>query len=511
MPGQLGRNQMIGVTSWKGTVTKENHLYKFFDRNPQKASEKMTILMSAMHLPTLNTYLSTEVPVKTFEDDTDIFWDIISSSRRNVALVEARRADGTVVTAGSANVGMGFEPFYLVFQTDWFAKGEVLWGPMNEEYPMINNNDVRIEGTNYVYKVEMFGANGASGCPAEYLLAGARFSVGYAPVEDNFSRKVGDVRFSTPVSMRSDFSRIRIQHKVGGKEIGKRLCASIPVTGMENGKMVTKVVDRWMYYVTWKIEEQFEEYKNNALYRGVSTRFENGEYSNFGLSGLANKQGSGLRELMKYGRQQYYSKFSIELLEQLLTEISAGKLDFKQRKFVVRTGERGLTQASKAMKEQASGWLPLLGSRDGNPAYILSGPETNYTNGNARTLVTEQYTRWIGPNGLDVTFMVDSSYDDEVTNKIYHPKGGPAESYRYDIFYAGDEEEPNVQKCVVSSEPDRRGYQWGPFFNPFTNESNNGFASFDEDAAVVHYKSTLGILMRDPSRCISLIPNILKA
>jgi hypothetical protein len=42
-------------------------------------------------------------------------------------------------------------------------------------------------------------------------------------------------------------------------------------------------------------------------------------------------------------------------------------------------------------------------------------------------------------------------------------------------------------------------------------QGNNPSASFDEDAAVIHYKATLGILMRDPSACISLIPNLLKA
>ena len=511
MPGQLGRNQMVGVSAWKGTVTKENSLYYLFDRNPQKASNVMTVLLSSMHRPTLNSYLSTEVPTKTFEDDTDIFWDVISSARRNVALVEARYADGTVVTANdTVNVGVGFEPFYLVFNTDWFAKGEILWGPMNEEYPMINMEDTRIEGTNAVYKVTMFGANGAAGCPPQYLVAGCRFSYGYAPIEDNFSRKVGDVRFSTPVSMRSDFSRIRLQHKVGGKEIGRRLAANIPVTSEVNGKTVTKVVSRWMFNVTSKVEETFEEYKNNALLRGVSTRMDNGEYSNFGLSGLPNKQGSGLRQLMKYGRTQYYSHFSLGLIDNLLTELSAGKLDFKNRKFVIRTGERGYQQASREIKNTLSGWLSLYGNRDGNPANVLKGPETDFTNGNARTFMEESYTRWISASGNDVTFIIDSSYDDDVTNKITHPNGGPAESYRYDIFYAGNEEEPNVQKCVVRNEPDRRGYQWGPFFNPFTGQANNMSASFDEDAAVIHMKSTLGILMRDPSRCISLIPNILE-
>lgn len=500
---------MVGMTAWKGTVTKENSLYPLFDRNPQRASDVMTVLMSSMHLPTLNNYLTTEVPVKQFDDDTDIFWDVIASSRRNVPLVEARDASGTAITAASGNVGVGFEPFYLVFPYDWFAKGEILWGPMNEEYPMINLDDTRIEGTNAVYKVTMFGARGAAGCPAKYLLGGCKFSYGYAPVEDNLSRKVGDVRFTTPTAMRSDFSRIRLQHKVGGKDLGPIKGVKIPMSAEVNGKMVVKTVNKWIYHVTAKIEETFEEYKNNALFRGVSTRMDNGEYSNLGFSGLPNKQGSGLRELQKAGRTQYYTRFSINLLDNALTAISAGKLDFKQRKFVVVTGERGFRQASKAIKSEVSGWNPMYSTA--NPAYYSKGPETSFTNGNAVTVTDFQVTRFLSANGNDITFVIDSSYDDEVTNKIIHPKGGPAESYRYDIFYAGSEEEPNVQKCTVKSQPDRRGYQWGPFFNPFTGQANNMSASFDEDAAVAHYKATLGILMRDPSRCISLIPNILSA
>ena len=121
-----------------------------------------------------------------------------------------------------------------------------------------------------------------------------------------------------------------------------------------------------------------------------------------------------------------------------------------------------------------------------------------------------QVTRWIAGNGIEVTIMVDSSKDDLQTNKIMHPLGGTAESYRFDIFYAADEDQPNVQKCVVKGLPERRGYQWGPFYNPFTGESNNSSASFDEDAAVVHYMATQGIVIYDPSRCISLIPAILQ-
>jgi hypothetical protein len=500
---------MVGVTAWKGTVTKDNHLYGLFRTNPQMASDVMTVLMSSMHLPTLDTYLSKEVPVREYEDDSELFWDVVASSRRNIPLVEARTMSGVTVTAGSGNIGQNFEPFYLVFPTDWFALGEVLWGELNEVYPMIVKEEGRQEGTNTVYLVEMFGADGANGIPAEQLLAGRKFSWAYAPVEENFSRKVGDVRFSTPVSMRGDWQRVRLQHKIGGKELGKRLAANIPVSREVNGKTETAIASRWMLAVTWKIEETWNEYKNNALDRGVSTRMENGEYSNFGLSGLANRQGSGFRQQQAAGNQTYYTKFRIGLIEDALYGISAGKLDFSKRKFVIRTGERGAMLFSKEAKKEMSGWIPLYGGTSNVP-YIKSGASTDFAP-NGVSVTDLQITKWISSNGLEATIMIDSSKDDLQTNKIMHPLGGPAESYRFDIFYASDEEQPNVQKCMVKGQPELRGYQWGPFANPFTGEMNNASASFDEDAAVVHYKATLGLVIYDPTRCISLIPAILQA
>lgn len=510
MPGQIANTQMVGVTAWRGTVTKDNHLYNIFRTNPQMASDVMTVLMSSMRLPTLDTFLSKEVPTREYEDDSELFWDIVTSSRRNIPLIEARRCDGTpVASTDTDNVGVGFEPFYLVFPTDWFALGEVLWGNLNEAYPVIVKEPGRAEGTNTVYLVECFGANGADGIPVERLLAGERFSWAYAPIEDNFSRKVGDVRFSSPVSMRADWMRLRLQHKIGGKELGKRLACHIPVSKEVNGKLVHSTVDRWIYNVTWKIEETWSEYKNNALDRGVSTRLDNGEYSNFGLSGLANRQGAGFRQQMEAGNMQYYTKFSIGLVEDALYNISAGKLDFSKRKFVMRTGERGAILFSREAKKEMSGWIPLYSVNA--PSYITKGPETNFTNGNAATIADLQVTRWLSANGLELTVMIDSSKDDVQTNKIMHPNGGTAESYRFDIFYAADEEQPNIQKCTIKGQPELRGYQWGPFSNPFTGEFNNSSASFDEDAAVVHYKATLALVIYDPTRCISLIPAILQA
>lgn len=103
-----------------------------------------------------------------------------------------------------------------------------------------------MEGTNAVYKVELMAGN-TSGCPAERLLAGERFSVDFAPVEKELSRAVGDVRFTSPVSMRNEWSTIRIQHKVPGSMLNKKLAVGIPITkATESGKLVKSVTNMWI-------------------------------------------------------------------------------------------------------------------------------------------------------------------------------------------------------------------------------------------------------------------------
>ena len=48
----------------------------------------------------LDTLLS-QFPTREFEDDTEYYWDVIGSARKNVPLVEARDENGTAITASS--------------------------------------------------------------------------------------------------------------------------------------------------------------------------------------------------------------------------------------------------------------------------------------------------------------------------------------------------------------------------------------------------------------------------
>ena len=502
MAGKLGKFQMVGFQHWKG-LTKENHLGSIFQLAPQKATNLMVQLLAFYRGKTLDTFLN-QFPTKEFEDDSEYYWDVIGSSRRNIPLIEARDENGNVVTAESANVGAGTVPFYLVFGEDWFADGEYIVGNLNEVYQFRILGEPRMEGTNAVYKVELAGGN-TTGCPAERLLAGERFSVEAAFVEKEMSRKVGDVRFSSPVSMRNEWSTIRIQHKVEGSMLNKKLAVGIPIMKPSASGYTKSVASMWMHNVDWEVEQQFSEYKNNALAFGRSNRNANGEYMNFGKSGNVIKTGAGLFEQMEVSNTMYYNTFSLKLLEDALYELSAAKLDFGDRYFIIKTGERGAINFHKEVLKTVSGWTQFV--LDNNSVGVVQKTQSSlHTNSLSAGF---QFVEYKAPNGVRVKIDVDPFYDDPVRNKIQHPNGGVAMSYRYDIMYIGTMDQPNIFKCAIKGQSEYRGYQWG-LRNPFTGQMNNPYMSFDEDSAVIHRMAKLGICVLDPTRTMSLIPAILQ-
>ena len=495
----LGKFQTMEFSSWKG-LTKDNHLGAIFRAAPQKASNLMVQLLAQKRGRTLDTLLS-QFPTREFDTADEYTWDVIGSTRQNIPLIEARDENGVVVTASSGNIGAGTAPFYLVFGKDWFADGEYIVGNLNEIYQFRILGDARIEGTNAVYMVELAGGN-EDGVPAERLLEGEQFSIEAAFVEAEMSREVGDVRFASPVSMRNEFSHIRIKHKVPGNKLNRKLAVGVPVI-VDNKKGTTNM---WMHYVDYAVETQFADYKNNALAFGRSNRNSNGEYTNIGKSGNVIKTGAGLYEQMEVANTLFYNTFSLKLIEEALYDLSYGELDLKNRVFLMRTGEKGAIQFHKEILKEVSGWSMF--TLNGDALQVVQKADSPLHQNALKAGF--QFVEYMAPNGVTLKLEVDPYYDDPVRNKIQHPLGGPAFSYRYDIMEIGTMDQPNIFKCTVKNEPEYRGYQWGPFRNPFTGEANNPYASFDEDAAVIHKYATLGVCVLDPTRTMSIIPAILQ-
>jgi hypothetical protein len=263
----------------------------------------------------------------------------------------------------------------------------------------------------------------------------------------------------------------------------------------------------WMPWVEWQFEQEWSDEKNSALMFGTSNRNPNGEYNNIGKSGEVIRMGDGLLAQMKYGNTYYYNDFSLKMLEDALYELSAAKLDFGDRTFVIRTGEQGAILFHNAVRNSLSGWQEFQINAD-QLGMLTRTNSPLHKNSMAATGM--QFTEFSAPNGVTVKLEVDSFYDDPVRNKVLDSNGHPLMSSRFDIMYIGTTDQPNIFKCAIKGNPEFRGFQWGPFANPFTGETNNTSASFDEDAAVMHRKTTLGVCILDPTRTMSLIPAALE-
>lgn len=489
---------------WGPTVMQKRNLNVMLQQTAnspggcQKATRTMVKLLGATTGKTLESLIS-RFPTKEFDSTDDYTWDVIASTERNIPLIEARLIDGTVVSSGM--VGVNGEPFYLVFGEHYFADGETLEGNLNEIYQMRILEEPRDEGTTTVYKVKLLGGN-MDGIPAERLQAGERFSNGAAFVEEGLSRKVGGIRFATPMGMRNEFSCIRKHAKVSGDMLNAKLLIDMPVVRETKNGTEHKTISTWMHYQQWVFESEFQEEKNWALAWGRCNANGMGERNDYGKSGNIIKIGAGLFQQMEAGNTFFYNKFSLEHITSALYELSQATKTIGDRTFVMCTGEKGAEQFHKAILDIASGWT-WAALDNGSNKFVRQVSSTLHRSALGAGF---QFVEYYAPNGVTVKLNLLPFYDDKKRNKILDSTGAPLMSRRYDIFDLGSSEEQNIFRASVKGQAELTGFQWG-LRNPWTGKINNDNMSYDEDSASIHKMAFLGVGVLDPTRTMSIIPN----
>lgn len=492
--------QSYGPRRWKG-LTDENSLAALALKKQQYVSDAMVRILAWKYGNVLDTLMS-KFATKTLDSDAEYTWDLVGPSSRNYALLCARDENGTEITsATTGNIGANGCPFYLVFAEDGFWRGATIVGNMNEIYPIVILDEPRFEGGNTVYRVAL-SASAPDGIPVERLLPGEKFSFEANFISDDFSREVGDLQFASHNKMSNTFSTIRTKYKVGGKMMDDKLAVGLPYCD-NNGNV--KVATRWMLYVDFEFERQFRDQKNRALAYGTSNRNANGEWGDYDVNGRAIKKSAGLYQQLELGNVQYINKFSLKVLEKALLNLFQGTTDYSDRRVILITGDAGAMDFHKAVLNETQGWTPFQGFDNTGVVY-----KTNSAYNKNSLGAGFQFTEYMGPMGIIVSVLVDQSYNDPVRNKVTMPDGTLAYSHRMDIMDLGASTNPNIFKVLSKAQPEVRGYQAGPFGNPFTGEVGNTHASYDEDSAVAHKKATVGMCVLDPTRTVSLIPNVLR-
>jgi len=488
---RLSELQMTDATSWKGLTT-ENHLGAIWQQMPQKASEYISVIQQKAFGNDLDGMLS-KLPVKEFDDDRPYYWELMSQGLDNIPLIEAR-IDGTAVT-GTSTAGKGYTEFQLVFGKDWFSEGEKIVGEMNEKYPIRVKNPGIPDGNYTVYDCEMMTGDPDLFIPYDEISGGQLFSREYSPVERTMSEKGREIKFQSNISMRNEFSQIRIEKKTPGNLSKRKMGTYIMVDG--------KPYKMWQQYESFMFDREFREDINRLMMFGTSNKTETGDYIQKGRSGYHIVEGSGLREQCEASNTSFYNSFDIEFLAERLLDLSEGKLGFDQRSFVAMTGERGAYQFHKSLENFSQLFLPTEETKriySANASFAKKG--LGYGG---------QFVEYVGPNNCQYNLSVNSMYDNRNRNKKYSSDGGVLESYRYDMYDIGTSDgEPNIRKVKVKGDTVIHAYIPG-LRNPFDPDGgmNTGAKMIvsPKDAWEEHKFFCGGIMVKDPSRTAAFLPN----
>ena len=250
----------------------------------------------------------------------------------------------------------------------------------------------------------------------------------------------------------------------------------------------------WSVYQEWvALRQWFERVDRQTMYSRFNAQAD-GSTALIGTSGRPVYIGAGLLEQIAPANVKSYTVLTLDLLDNFLSDLSYNILGQGERKFLALTGEMGMREFDRVLREKASG-------------YNLE--DTKFITGSGQDLTLGgQFTTYKGLNGIELTLRHFPIYDNPVYHRKLHPiSGKPLESYRLTFLDIGNRDgEANVQKVVRK---DREMVMWytGGSVAPGAGhaKSINTLRSNAKDGYSVHFLSEQGIMLKDPTSSGELV------
>jgi hypothetical protein len=269
--------------------------------------------------------------------------------------------------------------------------------------------------------------------------------------------------------------------------------SSVMVIAMKDQKS-GKTSYLWSDYQEWRALRQWFQTLDRYLVYSKFNANADGTTDLKGTNGRPVYIGAGLLEQIAPANKQTYTTLTADLLEEYLFNLSYNLLGQGERKFVALTGEMGMKEFDRVLREKASGYQ-LIDTK------FVTGSGQNLTLGG-------QFVTYKMLNGIEITLKHFPFYDNTVYNRKLHPVSGkPLESYRMTFLDFGMRDgEANIQKVVRK---DREMVQWytGGSVAPGSGHAKSiqTLRSNAKDGYSVHFLTEQGIMVKDPTTSGELI------
>ena len=421
----------------------------------------------------------------TIQEDT-FEWGVMIDQDRAVTIRDAKW-NGTSITEENKDTitpGLGLTPITLWLEDAWFGPGATI--ELDDKSQLRIQDAPYQDGNLYVYTAFLSNGNPASYIDPEVLMAGHQVNR-LASAYEEYSEEADILNYNTHFKMRNHLTTMRLSYDITGSAYSTVMAVALkdPKTG--------KTSYLWSTYQEWVAMREWYKRMERGLVYNVNNVNKDGSCNLKGKNGRPAYIGAGLLEQIATSNRRYYTRLTAELLEDFLFDLSYNVLGTNERKFVALTGEMGMREFDRILKEKMAN-LNLIDT------VFVTGSGDSLTFGG-------QFKTYKMSNGIELTLKYFPLYDNTVYNRQLHPITlKPLESYRMTFLDLGRRDgQANIVKVVRK---DREFVNWctaGSVTPAGYAHSNTEVRSNAKDGYSVHFLAECGIMLRDPRACGELI------
>lgn len=411
-------------------------------------------------------------------------WPVMIESDKAIS-IKAAKYQGNAVAADSLP-GLNGTPITVWVGEKWFGPGAVVAFDDREFTARVQGEPYQ-DGSDWVYTLVVADGQPETFIPPSLLAVGKQISREGSAYEEG-SEEADIVNYQTPFKLRNHLTTMRLSYDITGSAY-----SSVMVIAMKDPNS-GKTSYLWSDYQEWRaLRQWYETIERFGVYSKFNSNAD-GTTDLVGTNGRPVYIGAGILEQIAPANKRYYTTLTSDVLDEFLFDLSYNILGTNERKFVALTGEMGMKELDRVLREKAS-------------AYNLI--DTKFVTGTGQNLTLGgQFTTYKMLNGIELTLKHFPMYDNTVYNRKLHPVSGkPLESYRMTFIDFGSRDgEPNLVKVVRK---DREMVMWyvGGAVAPGAGHAKSitTLRSNAKDGYSVNFLSEQGYMLRFPNSSGELI------
>jgi len=451
---------------------------------PHRMSSVISHIFGRFDQGNIIDYITTGMGRTTVVENGEYTWDVMIDFDKAVEIRDAQVEGASVDSTDTP--GIAGQPIQLWLAERWFGPGAILEFD-DKDYQVRVLGEPYQDGDSWVYTVVVADGQAESFIPPSLLAAGKQVSRAGSAYEE-WSDEADIVNYQTPFKLKNMLTIMRMKYDITGSAYSSVMV--IELRDPKTGKATRYISD----YQEWVALRQWYERVDRMTMYSKYNADSNGVIHLRGTNGRPVAIGAGLLQQISPSNRKYYTTLTLDLLDTFLFDLSYNILGQGERKFVLLTGEMGMREFDRVLRDKASGYTLV-------DSVFISGSGQKLTLGG-------QFVTYRGLNGIEVTVKHFPIYDNPVYNRKLHPVSGrPLESYRMTFIDAGMRDgEPNLQKIV------RKDREFVIWHNAGSVAPGAGHAksvttlrSNAKDGYTVNFLSEQGIMLKDPTSSGELI------